>query len=101
MHERYQIVVLPFALVAYFLYKIKDFLYLFISLSIITAINQSIVLMRVAHSDYFESGYGAIMMIVSIINFIVFAYSVYVCCKFFLTGEKKEENKNDLLKKEA
>ena len=101
MHERYQIVVLPFALVAYFLYKIKDFLYLFISLSIITAINQSIVLMRVAHSDYFESGYGAIMMIVSIINFIVFAYSVYVCCKFFLTGEEKEENKNDLLKKEA
>lgn len=101
MHERYQIVVLPFALVAYFLYKVKDFLYLFISLSAITAVNQAIVLMRVAKSDYFDSGYGTIMMVVSIINFIVFAYSVYVCCKFFLTDSKKEEKANDLFIQEV
>lgn len=96
MHERYQIVVLPFALVAYLLYNIKDFLYLFVSLSVITAINQAIVLVRVTKSDYFESGYGVIMSAVSIINLLVFAYCVYVCCKFFLTDNKKEEVKNDL-----
>lgn len=97
MHERYQIVVLPFALVAYLLYNIKDFLYLFVSLSVITAVNQAIVLVRVTKSDYFANGYGTIMMVVSIINFIVFIYSVYVCCKFFLIDDKKEEVNSDLL----
>ena len=79
----------------------KDFLYLFISLSVITAINQAIVLMRVYHADYFENGYGVIMMIVSIINVLIFVYCLYVCCKFFLIDGKKEEVNSDLFIQEV
>ena len=44
MHERYQIIVLPFVLMAYIMHRNRRYLYMFISLSLVTAINQFTVM---------------------------------------------------------
>ncbi|MEG1887193.1 MAG: glycosyltransferase 87 family protein [Oscillospiraceae bacterium] len=94
MHERYQIVVLPFALIAFVIHRRKDFLWLFASLSAITAINQAVVLFNVRNKESFLYAYsGSIMTFFSIINLIVFIWSVYACMKFFF--EKQEENQDE------
>ena len=101
MHERYQFVALIFMLIALTVYKKKEFFNLFVMLSIIITINQAVPMFNWQQPDSFldANNYYIIMIVMSVINFIVFVYSVYICVKFMLKGENEicpsqKENEN-------
>ena len=98
MHERYQLVVLPFALMAYLTTKNKRFFHLFTALTLLTLLNQALILFGVTSSEMnglsFPPGYvwttpwispegispdGIMMVLLSVVNSIVFVLSVAEC----------------------
>jgi Gpi18-like mannosyltransferase len=87
MHERYQMVVLPIALLAFVTTRSYHFLWQFIALTVITLINQCVVLFNVNHG-MFEGSFLSIMTVVSAINVLCFAHTVYACVEYFLKEEK-------------
>lgn len=93
MHERYQVVVLPFALMAYLVHRKKSFLWLFSALSVITAINQAFVLLPINLQgvpwDY-NPVYDNVLMVFSIINVVIFVWSVYECVRFMCSKGEDE-----------
>ena len=96
MHERYQIAVLPFALMAYLVHRNKSFLWIFVSLSAITAVNQAFVLLPITADRVFGSTtpwsgtdlYNSYLAVFSLVNIVIFAWCVYACIKFFISKEK-------------
>ena len=89
MHERYQFVVLPFALMAYVTTKNRHFIINFCLLTVTSFVNQAAVLLRVnAHSSFFTIYQNEAMMSLSIINLLVFIYVLYSTVQYFF---KKEE----------
>jgi len=93
MHERYQFIVLPFALMAFVLHKNRDFLWIFVSLSLITAINQAVILFKVNDSaTLMKSISDELMVIFSIINLAMFIWIAYTCIKFFMSRKLLEDN---------
>lgn len=92
MHERYQIIVLPFALMAYILHKNRDFFYIFVSISLINSINQAIILFRLNDSSNLLKNVSAELMVVfSIINLFIFIWTAIVCINFFMSKELPED----------
>lgn len=91
MHERYQFVALIFILLATVIYKKKEFFYSFIMLSFIITLNQAIPMFDWQRGGSFLGGnnYGNIMCVISILNLLVFIYSVYHSIKFLLEGEEE------------
>ncbi len=88
MHERYQIVVLPFALMAYITHRDRRFLHCFTGLSVITLINQAFLLLRNNNQGvaWNQNGlYDTWLVIFSVANLLLFAYTTYCCVRFFLT----------------
>lgn len=93
MHERYQVVVLPFALMAYLVHKKPRFLALFCVLSVITAINQSFVLLPINIPNMpwdYNPVYDNILMIFSIINVLIFIWNAFECVRFFMRSDERE-----------
>lgn len=89
MHERYQMVVLPFALMAYVTTRNRHFIYQFSLLTLTTFVNQFVILAEVRNSDIFFAPYmGEIMWFFSVINFAVFLYVSYVCTYYIMDKEK-------------
>ncbi len=94
MHERYQMVVLPFALMAYVSTRNRHFAWQFSLLTVLTLINQSVILYNVNIDGIFYEAYRLqIMQIVSAANVAVYAHTVYATVQFFFKGDKV----NDLL----
>ncbi len=91
MHERYQIVVLPFALMAYVTTKNRHFLWQFWMLTFMTLINQAVLLFNINHST-FSSSADQIMVVMSIINMAIFIHTVYAVASYSF----KKEDGNDL-----
>ncbi|MBQ8550798.1 MAG: glycosyltransferase family 39 protein [Clostridia bacterium] len=89
MHERYQMVVLPMALLAFITTRYYDFLWQFIALTAITLINQCVVLFNVNHGT-FDGSLVSLMTVVSAINLLCFVHTVYACVKYFLKEEKHD-----------
>ncbi|HHW45610.1 MAG TPA: DUF2029 domain-containing protein [Clostridiales bacterium] len=84
MHERYQIIVLPFLLMAYIAHRYKGFLRLYIALTIMTLLNQAYLLFymnnrNIFYADYYLEGLSAF----SFANLLLFAWSVVECIKFY------------------
>ncbi len=94
MHERYQMVVLPFALLAYVTTKDRRFAWQFALLTALTLINQMVVLFYVNHGTFTHSLDG-IMFWVSALNFLAFIHTVNSCMTYYL-----KEEEYDLLKTE-
>ncbi len=94
MHERYQVVVLPFALMAYLVHKKPSFLALFCALTIITAINQAFVLLPInANMPWgYNPVYDNVLSALSVINVVIFIWSVFECIRFFVTPQEKEKD---------
>ena len=92
MHERYQVVVLPFALMAYLVHKKPRFLALFCALSVMTALNQAFVLLPInAWMPWGQNPvYDNVLSVLSVVNVLVFIWSAYICVRFFVT--KKQED---------
>ncbi len=89
MHERYQVVVIPFALMAWASTRNKRFLGLFAALSGITLINQFLVLLDVMQSQqYNDRAFWApagntLDFIFSLINLVIFVWTIIECVRYF------------------
>ena len=93
MHERYQFTVLIFILIATVIYKQKEFFNSFIWLTVIVTVNQAVPMFDWQNGGSFLSGqnYTYIMSIVSVINLMIYIYSVYYSVKFLMKGEEEND----------
>lgn len=90
MHERYQIVVLPFALMAYLVTRKRRFGISFVALTVMTALNQFMILLF--HIGNWETPWEArfddlILPLMSAVNFLLFLYTAWACISYFLKAE--------------
>ena len=94
MHERYQFAVLIFALLCYAVNRNTAFLGVFSGLSIITFLNQALLLfMWHSPENPIFNYYDQMLMIISFLNIILFFYSSKITVKLFLT-DKEETTEN-------
>ena len=94
MHERYQVVVLPFVLLAYFTTRKKGFGISFILLTIMTGLNQFMILLFHQYGDLqtpWEANFPFILRCMSVINFALFIYVSYLCVAHFLSKRTKSD----------
>ncbi len=92
MHERYQMVVLPFALMAYVTTRNRHFAWQFSLLTVLTLINQAVILYNVNIDGIFYEAYRMqIMQAVSAVNVAVYVHTVYATIKFFFKGDKAND----------
>ncbi len=96
MHERYQIAVLPFALMAWVIHREKPFLQLFGVLTGMTLLNQALVLFRLNGSCLWDEYELVIMQVLSFVNLIIFVWSMYICVKFFIFPKEREVMNSDV-----
>lgn len=92
MHERYQIIVLPFALMAWLTTRKRGFAISYLLLSLMTLFNQVMVLLFHLHSGLqapWEQCYPTLIIVMSALNFVLFLYTVYVCMRTFLVAEEQ------------
>ncbi len=79
MHERYQIPVLLFALMAYLIHRDSRMLGSFFALTITTLLNQFFVLnWYISPGSPWISSFQTIILILGLINFALFLFTVYV-----------------------
>lgn len=90
MHERYQIVVLPFVLLAYIVHRNRRYLYMFMSLSAVIAINHFTVLANAAKTVAlpWDNWFPQLMLVFSVINLLLYLWSVAECVILFFKAEK-------------
>lgn len=91
MHERYQIIVLPFALLAYLTTRKKEFGISYLLLSLMTLLNQMFVLIPYVNGNVsapWEDYRPNVIIFMSVLNFILFVYTAYVCVKYFIGNDK-------------
>lgn len=94
MHERYQIIVLPFALMAYLITKKRTFGISYILLTVMTLINQAIVLMPYNYDTYpgWREYMSEIIVAMSFVNIVIFIWVSYICISHFFSPSKKSES---------
>lgn len=99
MHERYQFIVLPFALMAYITTRRKGFFKLFAALSVMTLFNQALLL--IMYNYHYEVPwygiYGSLVIFFSLINIGLFIWTLFECITFFFkdkkgTGQEKSDS---------
>ena len=96
MHERYQVIVVPFALMAWLTTRNRRFLGLFAALSCFTCVNQAVVLLDMVlgaqrNIEPFWSSYShELVIVLSFINMLLFVWSVYECVTYFLGSRRKD-----------
>lgn len=90
MHERYQIVVLPFALMAFLTTRKRRFGISFTALTVMTALNQFMVLLFYV-GDWttpWEARFDDLVLpLMSAVNFLLFLYTAWACIAYFLKPE--------------
>ncbi len=94
MHERYQIIVLPFALLAYLTTRKKEFGISYVLLSLMTLLNQVFVLMPYVNGNViapWETCKQSVIIFMSVLNFILFAYTFIVCTKYLMGSDKSPD----------
>jgi Gpi18-like mannosyltransferase len=80
MHERYQIIAVPLCLAAYITTKDNRLFKIFAALSVITFINQFLLLSRVQNTNApWVGSFDILLFLFSFANILVFIYSIYVC----------------------
>lgn len=72
MHERYQLPVMGLALLCLVFTENKNYIWYFLALTIVTCINQGMVLFQANHGDIFKSLFSLMQSIFSIFNLILF-----------------------------
>lgn len=84
MHERYQFIVVPLCLIAAFMHDDMRFFKSYIALTVITAINQFALLLAYNNSqgNIWYNSFGNIVTIFSIVNFLIFIYTVFITVKW-------------------
>lgn len=96
MHERYQIVVLPFALVLYAVSRKGQWLGIFIGLSVVTFVNQFMLLIRNntigTPNAPWEAIFNPVQSVMSVVNLVVFALSLYQAWLFAFPPKNTENS---------
>lgn len=86
MHERYQLAVLPFALILFVRLCSWRWLWMYISLSLVTLVNQFMLLIRNNTINDPAAPWNAIFhpvqTVFSAVNLLLFAWSVYEVCRY-------------------
>lgn len=92
MHERYQMVVLPFALVIYAVSRKGEWLGIFAGLSVITFVNQFMLLIRNntigTPNAPWDGIFNPVQSVMSAVNLAVFAFSLYQAWSFAFPSKK-------------
>lgn len=94
MHERYQIIVLPFALMAWLTTRRKEFGISYALLSLMTLFNQVMVLLFHVNGNLetpWEQSHPTLIIVMSILNFVLFLYTIYACMRGFLVADESEK----------
>ena len=95
MHERYQVIVVPFALMAWIATRNKRFLGLFAGISGVSLVNQALVLLNITLSRqenqnaFWTPVQGYLEVVFSFINLLLFLWTIYACVDYFV-GQKEE-----------
>ena len=98
MHERYQIAVLPFALLAFLSTQKREFLWSFGFYTITSFVNQAAVLIPINHEGtFFELYKPQIELITSVANLALFVFTAYITFAYFF---KKEAQKDEFFESE-
>jgi len=84
MHERYQIIVLPFLLMAWLSTRRRDFFWLFTSISLISACNHFLAIMGYRYADVLPDARAFSLMGrgFSLVNLAVFVWSIVAVVKY-------------------
>lgn len=93
MHERYQIVVIAFLIIAYLFLKDKRLLVLYAVLSLVIFINQASLLSGFYVQQYLTNWnviFKYIQSVFSFVNMLALFYSVYVCYDIMIKGNIKQ-----------
>jgi Gpi18-like mannosyltransferase len=93
MHERYQIVVIAFLLVAFIFLKDKRILLLYAVLSIVIFVNQAALLSGFYVQNYLTNWnviFRYIQWFFSLVNIFALLYSVYICYDIMIKGNIKQ-----------
>lgn len=97
MHERYQIAVLPFALLAFLSTRKRGFLWAFGFYTITSFINQAAVLIPINHENtFFEIYKPQIELITSAVNLALFVFTALITFNYFF----KKEAQNEIFREE-
>lgn len=93
MHERYQVAVLPFALAAWLIHRDSRFGHLTAGLTLITLINQFMVLANATRGDTlpWSQNFNSIMAVLSFANLIIYLWSAAICLSFLLSDNESTE----------
>lgn len=95
MHERYQIVVLPFALVLFVLSRSKRWLWLFVSLSAVTFVNQFMLLIRNNTINDPQAPWNGlfnpVQTVMSVLNLGLFIWSLVEAWRLAFPRDNPEE----------
>ena len=85
-HERYQLIVLPLLLIAFVRLCNWRLLWLYLSLTVVTFLNQMMLLFR--NNTFYEPAapwaaiFATVQTIMSAVNLLLFAWSVWEVCRF-------------------
>ncbi|MCY9692739.1 glycosyltransferase family 39 protein [Paenibacillus alginolyticus] len=91
MHERYLHYGLLLALTSFIYIKDRRILWLFIGFSITHFINMADVLLRSFHQDYHIPRYDLLMLVVSAINVMMFAYACLLGWRLFVESQQEQK----------
>ena len=91
MHERYLHYGLLLALTSFIYIKDRRILWLFIGFSITHFINIADVLLRSFHQDYHIPRYDPLMLVVSAINVMMFAYACLLGWRLFVESQQEQK----------
>ncbi len=92
MHERYEVPVLIFLLVAFLLYGSYRLFVLYILTSGIVFINQLMLLTsQISSRAAWQDNYDVWLMIFSALNVVLFLYTVYVIADMLIKGKAEEK----------
>lgn len=95
MHERYLHYGLLLALVSFIYIKDRRILWLFMGFSLTHFINIADVLLRSFHQDYHIPRYDLLMLVVSAINVIMFAYACLLGWRLFVEPRQEQKVQDD------
>ena len=90
MHERYQIAVVPFALLLWLTTNRRAFGYIFSATSLMVFINQFMVLFSINKGIDFLGRYDTVMIVFSAINFFIFLISTAYCIWYAMDKKTSE-----------
>lgn len=99
MHERYQVIVLPFALMAYLVTRQLRFGISFLLLTIMTGLNQFMVLLFHVYGNQitpWEDHFSTVIIVMSAMNVLLFLAVSYFCAAYFLAPREKHKTGGEL-----